>query len=369
MVSLTSRDRVLAALRGQEPDRVPFMEVSVDRAVAYAAVGQSVTNGRAPRTRSAAEDLIAMGGLFGMPEEGDLELARAMGLDALGVHFWVPTERVNAEVDGHSMMVGGKIKSRSDLALLRLRLPDPDNPMIYEPYQRFIERYRDSGLALFCFTSMGFDSAVQGMGFETFSYALYDDPILVEGMFDLYADWYTRAMRRLTALGFDFLWLGDDIAFKTAPFVSPRVFRSLFLPRGRRVVEQITLPWVFHSDGNLVPILDDLLELGMCGLHPIEPEAMDLVEIKRRYGSRVCLLGNISVDTLSRGTPKEVDALVEHAIQVAAPEGGYIVGSSNSITWYCKPENVAAMCRAAQRYGAYPIGARSGPAATDSVGG
>ena len=123
----------------------------------------------------------------------------------------------------------------------------------------------------------------------------------------------------------------------------------------RRVAEQITKPWIFHSDGNLVSILDDLLELGMSGLHPIEPDAMDLGELKRRYGDRVCLCGHISVDVLSRGTLQEVDALVKEAIRIAAPGGGYIAGSSNSIAYYCQPENVRAIQQAIQKYGRYPI--------------
>jgi len=121
------------------------------------------------------------------------------------------------------------------------------------------------------------------------------------------------------------------------------------------VAERVTLPWIFHSDGNLFPILDDLLSLGMSGLHPIEPEAMDLAEVKRRYGSRVCPVGHISVDRLSRGTPEEIDGLVKHAIQVAGPGGGYIAGSSNSIASYCRAENVRAMADAIKRYGRYPL--------------
>ena len=192
------------------------------------------------------------------------------------------------------------------------------------------------------------------MGLENFAVALYEQPGLVADLFDLYTDWYARAIVHLCELDFDFIWFADDIAFKTAPFVSPKTFHELFLPRYRKVVERCSLPWIFHSDGNLMPIMRDLLSLGMSALHPLEPDAMSLAELKRSTGSDVCLVGNISVDRLSRGTPQEIDALVRKAVTVAAPGGGYMLSSSNSITSYCTAANVKAMAQALQRYGMYP---------------
>ena len=115
-------------------------------------------------------------------------------------------------------------------------------------------------------------------------------------------------------------------------------------------------PWVFHSDGNLLPILDDLLTLGMAGIHPIQPSAMDIKEIKAKYGNRVCILGNIDLDyTLTLGTPEEVDKEVKERIAVAGAGGGYIITSANSLTDYCKTENVWAMAAAVKKYGKYPL--------------
>jgi uroporphyrinogen-III decarboxylase len=220
-----------------------------------------------------------------------------------------------------------------------------------------VESTRDTGLARFCFLNLGSDPAILGMGFQSFAEAIYEDRSLVEDLFTLYTAWYARAAAHLSDLDFDFVWFGDDLAFKTAPFVSPKVFRELFMPHFRKVAEGIGKPWIFHSDGNLMPILDDLLSLGMQGLHPIEPGAMDLGLLKRRYGGSLCLVGHINVDTLGRGVPADVDALVRQAVQTAAPGGGYIAGSSNSVPYYARPENVRAMQQAIHRYGKYPINA------------
>ena len=82
---------------------------------------------------------------------------------------------------------------------------------------------------------------------------------------------------------------------------------------------------------------------------------MDLAQMKRMYGHRVCLLGNINLNTLGLGTPKQVEEEVKARIGEAGPGGGYIVTSGNSVASYCLPENVVAMARAVRTYGVYPI--------------
>ncbi len=115
---------------------------------------------------------------------------------------------------------------------------------------------------------------------------------------------------------------------------------------------------MFHSDGNLWPILDQILAAGFDGLNPLEPEAgMDLEKVKKAYGDRICLLGNIECGwLLSNGTPAEVEAAVKHAIDVAAPGGGYIICESNSIHPGVDAENFITMMRTAKAYGAYGSG-------------
>ena len=348
----SSRDRLLTALRCQEPDRVPFLESVVDEAVALALLGKPIPADLKGGELGTADVPVLIGNMLGSERYEPLELVEMMGLDGFGMYCFLKHGGLQSEVDGHYMVTGGSVKNRADLNAIVL--PDPDDPALYEPYRQFIAQNRASGKALFCFLNLGSDPVILGMGFESFATAIYDDRPLVEDLFALYTGWYARAAVHLSELDFDFLWFGDDIAFKTQPYVSPRLFRQVFLPHYRKVVENIRKPWIFHSDGNLMPILDDLLSLGMNGLHPIEPGAMDLALLKQRYGQNLCLCGHINVDTLSRGTPEEVDALVRQAIQIAAPGGGYILGSSNSIPYYANPANVRAMCAAVQTYGSQP---------------
>ncbi len=80
---------------------------------------------------------------------------------------------------------------------------------------------------------------------------------------------------------------------------------------------------------------------------------MNLAEVKAKYGKWVCIVGNVSVDTLSSGTPDEVRRLVRECISVGGPGGGYMITASNSVPPYAKPKNVLAMAQEIEEYGAY----------------
>jgi uroporphyrinogen decarboxylase len=116
--------------------------------------------------------------------------------------------------------------------------------------------------------------------------------------------------------------------------------------RGLRIVK--------HTDGNIWPILDDLLEVGFDGIHPIQPQCMDIGEVKDHVAGRACILGNIDCrELLPFGTEQEVEDAVKETMEKAALGGGYIISSSNSIHPGCKAQNYVTMVEAAHKYGVY----------------
>ena len=286
------------------------MEILVDAEIGGQAMGGPLIQ----KDESFVEDYDSLRqGFPGIDYYSPEQLVAAFSLDAVGFFIMVPQYVETKPMrGGRNCFTGGRIKTRKDLG--KIRLPDPDDPSIFLPAKKFVEEHCDAGFALFALVNLCSDPVILSMGIENFSIALYEDPSFVEELLDLYSDWMARAMKHICGMGFDFIWAGDDIAFKTAPMFSPRIFKEVMLPYYRRVVENISLPWVFHSDGNLMPIIDDLLSLGMSGLHPIEPGAMDLKEMKQRYGQQVCLVGNISLNLLTEGTPQQVDKAVREAI-------------------------------------------------------
>jgi uroporphyrinogen decarboxylase len=322
---MNSKERVMCALAGERPDRVPYVESSVAANVARELAGTDY-------------DL------------SERQISEMLGRDVL-VPVMFPPYFADKEMgtDGQVYMTTGWIKTRADLD--KMVFPDPNDPALYASARQVLAERGDFAVA--AAIKHGVAPMLVSMGLDGFAYAMGDDPWLVEEVLRRYVDYQVVVNQNLCQMGFDFLWSFDDVAYKSGPFISPRQFRQVFMPAFRRSVEAISLPWIFHSDGNIMPVLDDLLTLGMRGIHPLEPGPMDLATMKERVGKRVCLVGNVSVDTLSAGTPAQVRAETKRCIETGAPGGGYMITSSNSVPCYARPENVRAMADAIRDFGAY----------------
>jgi len=338
---LTSRERVATALKLRQPDRVPWVESSVHNRLAEKLLQRSDFE------KATVTQLFAMPGSRISPE-----VLEVIALDNLTFSIAPPRFVKSQTFEGMDMIADGLIKTEGDLE--KVLLPDPEAEEFYQPAREFIARSRGSNRALAVTTRLGISNTYLSMGIEHFSLTLFDNLKLVLKLMDIFVDWACRAVAKINDLGFDLMIIPEDLAWKQGPLFSPQIIRELFLPRMKKVAEKIKLPWIYHSDGNLRPILDDLLTLGMNGLANIEPNAMDILEIKKKYGHRICLMGNIDLHyTLTRGTPEETEAEVKKRIQELSPGGGYILASSNGLTGYCQPENVLAMSRALLKYGYY----------------
>lgn len=196
------------------------------------------------------------------------------------------------------------------------------------------------------------------MGFDAFAFSLADDPGLVEAMmdriFDLVIEELTDALER-DIVGA--VWYGDDIAIKDRLMVSPAFLRKNFFPKLRIIGEACRkkgVPLIYHSDGNIIEVLDDIVAAGVSALHPIDPTGMDIYKFKPAVEGRLCIIGNVDVDLLTLGTPKEVEADTLKHIQILAPSGGYVLGSSNSIPRSVRPENYRIMLDTVLSAGEYP---------------
>jgi uroporphyrinogen decarboxylase len=198
------------------------------------------------------------------------------------------------------------------------------------------------------------------MGFDEFCFALVDQPDLIAAMFKRVGDIQLEVFRRIVEMDeVGAMWYGDDLAYRSGTIVHPDTLRRYLFPylsEMGTLCRVHDLPFVIHSDGNLWKVLPDLVACGLNAIHPVEPKAMDSAVLKREYGDRLCLLGNIEIgETLTLGSPQDVEAEVKDRIRALAPGGGYAVGSSNTVAHYVKLENFRAMVRATRAHGRYPI--------------
>ena len=341
-MEMNSRERVMAALGGKEPDRVPFCELAIDRALAQELMGWE----KAPAITGAA----AVRNLYSLEESK--QLAARLGLDNISYIMRAPVfAHMEEGKDGRTFAAEGMLHSEADLS--KIELPDPHDDALYAEAEHFVKNRGDYAIAFV--TRIGMFQTILGFGIQDFGLALYDKRELVERVLDIYFDWMVVVAERISQIGFDFFMTTDDFAFKTGMLFSPQVFEELMVPRYRKVLEKVTIPWVLHSDGDIMEAVPMLLDLGVAGLHPNEKGAIDIRAMKRNYGDRVCLLGNVDLNILGRGSPEEVDREVYELIRDVGPGGGYILTSGNSLASYLKPECVLAMSAAVKKYGHYPI--------------
>ncbi len=344
---MTPRERVLTTLALKEPDRVPWVENFICNKVAEALLGRKdFTRSDYLPTRYIPRPVIIV----------PPELSEVLPLDSFHIRFSAPRFTVHQVADGNQerdIAVDGKIKTWKDIRLMSF--PDPDDDSLYRELERQLERFGRDLARVLCLSPCTANTALS-MGIPHFLVSLSEQTDLIQEILNRFADWSIRVIRNLQTLPIDLFWIGDDLAFNSGPFMSPKQFRRLILPVMKRVAAEIHRPWIFHSDGNLMPILDDLLSLEMNGLANIEPEAMDIEALKMNYGRRICLVGNIDLGhTLTIGSEEETIEEVRRRIESCGPGGGYILASSNSLPDYVKAENVRAMGQALLRFGQYPI--------------
>jgi len=147
------------------------------------------------------------------------------------------------------------------------------------------------------------------VGYENMCLAAYDDPGFLERVAQLAVDFALPAITRMAKAGVDGMVIGEDLGSSSGGFFRPAQFRTLFKPALKQMIDCAkahNLPLFFHCCGRIVDFLDDLVELGIDALHPLQRTAgMDLAEVKKKYGDKFCLVGNIdSSRTLPSGPRK-----------------------------------------------------------------
>ena len=203
------------------------------------------------------------------------------------------------------------------------------------------------------------------LGADTFYRSLESNEALVSAMFETVGRiQYETMLRLLEYPSVGAIINPDDIAHNTGLLIHPKYFRKYIFPWYKKMATECRnkgVGFVLHSDGDCTDAMDDIIECGFQGFNPIQPNCMDIVEVKKRWGKSICLIGNINLDsTLTLGSPQDVRAEVYERIRTIAPGGGYMMASSNSITDYVPLENMKAMFDATFEFGKYPIDLKEG---------
>lgn len=360
---MNGKERILKALSIEQPDRVPLYIHAINEGPIIH-LTRELMEGLPDPDKSAydmndTEMLKLLEALFLLHEHYGID-----GMTALefGHEQRISQEEVRDEWGvvyqlnpfGLPVAKSYPLPERANLAGFKPPAPKKENLILLDAAR---QRFGDEK-AIFWMMRGTFVLSWRLAGMENLMIKMFDDPEFVHEIAKLTFEYNVQMLDLLVEAGLDVLIIEDDIADKNFPLIAPDQFREFINPYNRRLVEmghERGLKVIRHSDGNLWPLLDTLLDTGYDGLNPLEPQAgMDLKRVKEYCGDRLCLLGNIDcVDLLPNGTTAEVEASVKQAIDDAGQGGGLVICSSNSLHPGVKPENCAAMFAAVHKHGVY----------------
>lgn len=341
MVEMTSEERVLCALQRQVPDRVPHFEWLVDRRVREALL---------PDCRDFNEFAVQMG--------QDAVIADPIfKKERVGSNRWLSEWGYVSQdtEEEHGIEVESPIKTMADFE--RYTAPDPHAPGRFAAVEEVVQKYKGDKAVIVHLNDV-FSLPRYLMGMQNLLMAIVMEPELVRALVEMSVKVNLELAKEVVARGVKIVYTGDDYAYNKGPLMSPKHFRAFFYPALCQVMrgyKELGLYTIKHTDGNLWPILDMIIDSGIDCLDPIDPQAgMDLGEVKAKYGDRVALKGNVDcAQLMTFGTPDEVVEATKEALRKGMPHGGFILSSSNSIHSAVKPENYVAMLKTLRECGRY----------------
>ncbi len=387
---MNSKERVKTTFAHQEPDRVPVFEYSIDNPTAETVLGRPNLCGFGGRARGVAQNEALIAGqiddYYAQRLADEIELWNALDLDILPSaspvprHPMIPQKidethwRFDSPETGHWTIyqfnpesdvydeVDSTLRQEGLSALAELtdslEATDP-NPADWDftPVEALVRDFGQDGFV------MGGADVEIGSTFcwaEHFLMGLLLAPDLIHRYLDARLRHTLVLTEEVLKRGVDGIHGGYDWASNKGPLFSPRHFDEFVFPRLKQITDlchRYGVPYVKHTDGNINSLIPGIIDAGVDGLHAIEPGAgMDIAQIKRDYGDRLTLLGNVDcAGVLVHGPEESVRAQTQAVIQAAGPGGGLVLSSSNSIHPGVKPEFYRVMLETARQVGTYPL--------------
>ena len=345
---MTSRERTLKALNHQTPDKVPLClayETPATIAARYdmdeSLMRQDIYNAFIdldPLDRNIRNRYLK-------------EIPDAAQIDPWGVAKWHSST-------GDTYRIQGPLQNMSHPdELVDFPFPSFSSDAVEAAATRTKELQKAGFAVQGAMSQTIFELAWAMYGMEHLMVAFAENPAFVHRLLD-----EITARKKDMAVcfakgGVDILRLGDDVGTQHGMMISPDRWREFLKPRLAEIIaaarnERPELPIFYHSDGDIREIIDELIEIGVTILNPVQPECMDPFEIKQRYGDRLTLWGTIGTQSLLPfGTPAQIRRTVRDYIRILGADGGYVIGPTHSINRDVSRENIIAFYEAVQEFG------------------
>ncbi len=357
---MTSRERVIRTIQHQEPDRVP-LDIEMREEVLNQLKEKIGTQDlerinqylhidiRKARIKP-GKNFLKKRAFFHPRNKWVIRVGSKTYEDEWGIRY--RTDEENRYFGFHSHPLGGA------KSLKGYMFPDLSDDSRFEEVKRTIREFGQDYAIMGIAGSTLFEIAWQLRGYRDFILDLCDNSSFASELLDRLVDYRKTQCKRYLELGVDIIYLGDDFGMQDRMMINPDLWREYFKPRMKELISDYSTGHkvftLYHSDGYIEPIIEDLIEIGVDILNPIQPESMDPYEIKKKYGNRITLHGTISIQRLLlQGSREEVAEKVRQIIRCCAPGGGLILAPTHTIQPDIPIENILTFYRVAFEEGRY----------------
>ena len=359
---MNKRERFLAAINNDQPDRVPVFSHLTPQ------VAEKL--GKKMGLSFEAEDS------FLSTRISHIEILNQLGNDAVGVGALRETPTVILEngnakdeygleyqtIGLYSEAVVRPLAGKTTVADIEAyAFPDPLAPQRFNLAQQNIAKYKDDYAIVGDLEATVFELAWNLIGLEDYLMGMYLGETHIEALTEKCADFNMAIGKKLASMGCDMIWLGDDVGTQSNMMMSPDVYKKMLYPQLKRVIAGIKaqnndVKIAYHSCGAISDIIPLLIEAGIDVLNPIQPLAtgMDLGKFKKEYGKDIAFFGGVDVQgVLPNGSEQDVRNEVKLRISQAGKSGGYVLAPAHNIQPDTPIENIYAMYEAVKEYGIY----------------
>ncbi len=365
---MNKRERVITALKIEEPDMVPITEIDMEVPIMEAIIGESL-----PVVTSLQTPIVTDRRLERKRTDFKIGCYRKVGFDLLTIEAsppedWEPHKNPDGTIVdlwGRTLLLDNEAKAWVPYGTVFNQPEDFESFEFPDPHASgwmyataYAKKRIGEEMALATFIRDPFAHAWEIFTPVKFVTWMYQNPRFISRVIEKLSDFNITIIGQIAEAGADLVISGGDYCEEKGPMVPTRFFEDVVFPNLTRQVDEAHkrgLKFIKHTDGNVNPLLDSLSEI-VDGLHSLDPTAgVDIGQVKTSYGDRLVLMGNVAVDSLARKNREEVIAETKICIRKASPGGGHILSSSNSWAAGAKLENCLAMVKTGRKYGKYPI--------------
>lgn len=349
MEIMTPRDRILVCLHHEKPDRIPvdgwFHPEVVELLKAYFQTDDWLF----------VEKQLGMNGWANLSPSIDFpNVAASRSEESVTLDPWGVCFRRGKDNRYQQWIDGPLVAARNGSDLLAYRFPSVKDVREPENYASRVRQLQNEGMYVFGEIENPYKRFWHLRGYQNALMDYLVNQEMLEIIYDRLYDVAAGLTLAMARAGVDMIKVVGDVAMNDRIIMGPDAWRRFDKPRLAQLLEDARavnpdVVFFFHSDGRLTDLMDDLVEIGFTVINPIQPECMDPVEVKKRWGDRITLHGCISIQqTLPFGTVTDVHREVEHLIQCCGYNGGLILSPSNVIQPDTPLENILACYQAAQ---------------------